>query len=106
MTTELMELADWLAEHKVTHVAMESTGVYWKPVYNLLEDAFTVVVAKKSLGGGLGLSLEAPGELGPRTHPQMFTRMHCLCAKAWAVVHLHDGGVTLGRWGTTPTSFS
>ena len=33
MTTELMELAGWLAEHKVTHVAMESTGVYWKPVY-------------------------------------------------------------------------
>ncbi|MFQ5859222.1 MAG: IS110 family transposase [Anaerolineae bacterium] len=45
MTTQLMELADWLAQHKVTHVAMESTGVYWKPVYNLLEDAFTVVVA-------------------------------------------------------------
>lgn len=45
MTTELKKLADWLAEHNVTHVAMESTGVYWKPVYNLLEDAFTVVVA-------------------------------------------------------------
>src|SRR5918996_5766161 len=33
----LLALADWLAAHGVTHVAMESTGVYWKPVYNLLE---------------------------------------------------------------------
>ena len=38
MTRELLRLADWLGEERVTHVAMESTGVYWKPVYNLLED--------------------------------------------------------------------
>jgi len=44
MTKGLEELAVWLAEHGVTHVAMESTGVYWKPVYNLLEDDFTVMV--------------------------------------------------------------
>jgi transposase len=37
MTADLLALADWLAEHGVTHVAMESTGVYWKPVFNLLE---------------------------------------------------------------------
>jgi transposase len=38
MTTQrLLELADWLNEHGVTHVAMESTGVYWKPIFNLLE---------------------------------------------------------------------
>ena len=37
MTGELLELADWLVAKGVTHVAMESTGVYWKPVYNLLE---------------------------------------------------------------------
>lgn len=37
MTLELLELADWLQEHRVTHVAMESTGVYWKPLYNLFE---------------------------------------------------------------------
>ena len=37
MTHQLLELADYLAEHKVTHVAMESTGVYWKPIYNLFE---------------------------------------------------------------------
>ncbi|WJQ15099.1 IS110 family transposase [Geobacillus stearothermophilus] len=37
LTDDLEELVDWLKEKKVTHVAMESTGVYWKPVYNLLE---------------------------------------------------------------------
>lgn len=37
-TAELLELRDWLTEQQVTLVAMESTGVYWKPVYYLLED--------------------------------------------------------------------
>jgi transposase len=36
-TRSLTELKDWLLEHGITHVAMESTGVYWKPVYNILE---------------------------------------------------------------------
>jgi transposase len=44
MTADLLALADWLAEQAVTHVAMESTGVYWKPVYNLLEDRFTLLL--------------------------------------------------------------
>ena len=38
MTRQLEALADWLAAEQVSHVAMESTGVYWKPVYNLLEN--------------------------------------------------------------------
>jgi transposase len=38
VTQQLLALADWLAAEQVTHVAMESTGVYWKPVYNLLEN--------------------------------------------------------------------
>src|SRR5262247_1839814 len=42
MTRDLLSLADWLTEASITHVAMESTGEYWKPVYNLLEDTFTV----------------------------------------------------------------
>jgi transposase len=42
MTLELLALADWLAEASITHVAMESTGEYWTPVYNLLEGTFTV----------------------------------------------------------------
>jgi len=44
MTKDLLKLASWLAEHGVTHVAMESTGVFWKPVYNLLEEDFAVMV--------------------------------------------------------------
>jgi len=37
MTEDLLKLFDWLAEHQVTHVALESTGVLWKPVWNVLE---------------------------------------------------------------------
>jgi len=37
MTDELVRLREWLMEAGVTHVAMESSGVYWKPVFNLLE---------------------------------------------------------------------
>jgi transposase len=44
MTADLLELADWLAELGVTHVAMERTGVYWKPVYNVLEGSVSVLV--------------------------------------------------------------
>src|SRR5437899_7863531 len=44
MTADLLALRDWLQAHGVTHVAMESTGVYWKTVYYVLEDAFTVLV--------------------------------------------------------------
>ncbi len=44
MTGELTALAQWLTEHGCTHIAMESTGVYWKPVYNLLEGPFEILV--------------------------------------------------------------
>jgi transposase len=44
MTRDLLALADWLQEQGVTHVALESTGEYWKPVYNLLEEQFTLFV--------------------------------------------------------------
>lgn len=44
VTRELLALSDWLKEGGVTVVAMESTGVYWKPVYNLLEGAFELLV--------------------------------------------------------------
>jgi transposase len=45
MTADLLQLADWLAAAGCTHVAMESTGVYWKPIYNLLEGSFTLLLA-------------------------------------------------------------
>jgi transposase len=45
MTADLLELADWLAERGVTHVAMESTGVSWQPVWHLLEGRFELLLA-------------------------------------------------------------
>lgn len=44
MTRDILALADWLAEAQVTHVAMESTGVYWKPIYNILEGRFQILL--------------------------------------------------------------
>ena len=43
-TRELLELADWLQDQGVAIVAMESTGVYWKPVFNVLEDRLPLVL--------------------------------------------------------------
>jgi transposase len=45
MTEDLFRLKSWLSEHGITHVAMESTGPYWKPVFNILEDSFDVILA-------------------------------------------------------------
>jgi transposase len=42
MTNDLLALSDWLTMYGVTHAAMESTGEYWKPIYNVLEDNFEV----------------------------------------------------------------
>src|SRR5262250_2973091 len=44
MAAELLALRDWLQAHGVTHVAMESTGVYWKLVYDVLEERFTCLL--------------------------------------------------------------
>ena len=44
-TAELLRLADWLHGHQVTHVAMEATGVYWKPVWHMLEGQFELLLA-------------------------------------------------------------
>ena len=45
LTSDLLRLADWLAERRVTTVAMESTGSYWKPIWNLLEGRFELLLA-------------------------------------------------------------
>jgi transposase len=45
MTSEILSCADWLRNLGVTHVAMESTGVYWRPVWNLLEGQFDLLLA-------------------------------------------------------------
>jgi transposase len=44
-TRELRVMAEWLSSHGCTHVAMESTGVYWKPVWHVLEGRFELVLA-------------------------------------------------------------
>lgn len=43
-TAQLEQMAEWLAAQQVTHVAMESTGVFWKPIYNILEGRFEVLL--------------------------------------------------------------
>ena len=56
MTKDLLALSDWLVGKGCTHVAMESTGVYWKPVYNILEGQFELLVVNaqhlKAVPGG------------------------------------------------------
>lgn len=44
MTVDLLALSDWLTSKEITHVAMESTGEFWKPIYNLLEGNFELLV--------------------------------------------------------------
>lgn len=44
MTADLLGLSDWLMSQGVTHVAMESTGEYWKPIFNILENNFEVIL--------------------------------------------------------------
>jgi len=43
-TESLEALRDWLKDNRITHIAMESTGVYWKPVYNILEEDFVILL--------------------------------------------------------------
>src|SRR3989442_14759362 len=44
MTKDILALADWLTSAGCTHVAMESTGVYWRPIWNLLEGQFELLL--------------------------------------------------------------
>jgi transposase len=44
LTADLLALGDWLALHAVTHVAMESTGVLWRPIFNVLEEGYTLIL--------------------------------------------------------------
>lgn len=44
MTPDLINLSDWLAQVGCKHVAMESTGEFWKPVFNILEGSFDVIL--------------------------------------------------------------
>lgn len=48
-TESIEECRDWLKENEITHVAMESTGVYWKPIYNIVEEDFEVLLVNAQL---------------------------------------------------------
>jgi transposase len=56
VTNSLLDLADWLSDEGVTHAARESTGVYWKPIWNLLEGLFELLLVNaehsKNVPGG------------------------------------------------------
>lgn len=43
-TSSLKEMKEWLMSNGITHIAMESTGVYWKPIFNILEDSFEILL--------------------------------------------------------------
>ena len=43
MTRDMRTMADWMGAQGIAHIAKESTGVYWKPIYNILESRFTVL---------------------------------------------------------------
>jgi len=44
MTPDLLALSDWLHEGNISHVAMESTGIYWRPIFNILESSFQLLL--------------------------------------------------------------
>lgn len=69
LTENLNELADWLRSYRITHVVMESTGVYWKPVYNILHESFeTWVVNARHLA-------QVPGRKTDETDAQWITKL-------------------------------
>ncbi len=74
MTADLLQLADWLTSTDCTHVAMESTGVYWKPIYNLLEGLLEVLVVNarhiKNVPGRLRHGLLQPSFIPSSPHPR------------------------------------
>ena len=47
-TKDLLALSEWLTAHAVTHVAMEATGVYWKPIWHVLDGHFDLILANAS----------------------------------------------------------
>jgi hypothetical protein len=68
MTRDVMALANWLTQHGVQKLAMESTGVYWKPIWNLLEGCFDLMHFDIRIGRGLQ----------PRSHTAKFRQISVL----------------------------
>jgi transposase len=72
MTKDLLKLRDWLEDNNCTDVVMESTGVYWKPIYNILEDLAAITLANARQVKGL------PGRKTDVTDSEWLAQMH-LC---------------------------
>jgi len=71
-TPDLKELANWLSQNNVTHVAMESTGVYWIPIFELLEErGFEVIVVNARQ------AKHPPGRKSDVQDCQWIQRLHC-----------------------------
>jgi transposase len=75
IVAELERLRDWLIQEGCSHVVMESTGSYWKPVFNILEDRIAVVLAN---------AFDVQNRRGHKTDPQPLARSS---ASPW-----HDPG--------------
>ena len=101
----LGEMVDWLADEGVTHVAMEATGVYWKPLYNLCEGVFTVLVVNatvpaQTLDEFVKLAKSQPGKLsyGSAGHGSVHHLTMALFAERAGIDLLHvpyRGGTAL-----------
>jgi transposase len=72
MTKDLLKLRDWLEDNNCADVVMESTGVYWKPIYNILENVATITLANARQVKGL------PGRKTDVTDSEWLAQMH-LC---------------------------
>ena len=59
---DLLTLRDWLQAFGMTHVALESTGVYWKPVYHVLEGAFVLLLQHAGTEARAGPENRCPGQ--------------------------------------------
>jgi transposase len=70
MTADLLELADWLKERGVRHVAMESTGVYWKPIWHVLEASFDLILVNA------GAIKQAPGRKTDIKDAEWIAQLH------------------------------
>jgi len=81
-TRELQSLREWLLSEGCTHIAMESTGVYWKPVYAILEGALEIVVANaQHVKKVPGLAL--PQYLGALAEYSGDHQFRCGCCGPW-----------------------
>lgn len=69
-TREVLRLVEWLSGHRITHVIMEATGVYWKPVWHLLEGHFEVTLANAADVRNV------PGRKSDVTDAEWFTDLH------------------------------